>query len=248
MAARLGPHICVAHVEVTQQPARFHVQPLGQRVGLHIERQSRDKLRGAAFPCWIVLGRERRHLLKQWVGWLVVWLLVRVVKAPEQALLVAHKVDALVWLVSSRNAERCRVIRPVLLAQHKRTIGATVDARRAGDAVELVVRSRLARVVDDEHTQPELVRELLELPDDLVVVPVAVRLAAQLAHLLQRVDDDEPCVLVLAHELLELRVEAVAELLCAYGKVQFLRTLYAEHPVHPSLQPLKLIFKNPLPL
>ena len=43
---------------------------------------------------------------------------------------------------------------------------------------------------------------------------------------------------MLAHELLELRVEAVAELLCAYGEVQFLRALYSEHPVHSSLQPL----------
>ena len=98
--------------------------------------------------------------------------------------------------------------------------------------------------MDDEHTQPELVRELLELPDDLVVVPVAVRLAAQLAHLLQRVDDDKTCVRVLAHELLKLRVEAAAELLRAYGKVQFLRTLYAEHPVHSSLQSLIAVLKR----
>ena len=153
-----------------------------------------------------------------------------------------------VGLVAAGDAECGRVIRAVLLAEHERAVGTAVDSRCAGDSVKLVVRRRLSRVVYDEQAQPELVRELLYLADDLVVVPVAVRLAAQLAHLLQRVDDDEPCVLVLAHELLELRVEAVAELLCAYGKVQFLRTLYAEHPVHPSLQPLKLIFKNPLPL
>ena len=78
-------------------------------------------------------------------------------------------------------------------------------------------------MVDDEHTELESVRELFELPDNLVVVAVAVRLAAQLTHLLQRVDDDEPRVLVLAHELLELRVEAVSKLLRADGKVQFLR-------------------------
>ena len=110
--------------------------------------------------------------------------------------------------------------------------------------VELVVRSRLARVVDDEHTQPELVRELLYLADDLVVVPVAVRLAAQLAHLLKRVDDDKTCVRMLAHELLKLRVEAVAELLRTYGEVQFLRALHAEHPVHPPLQPLISVLKR----
>ena len=42
MAAGLGAHVFVAYVEVTQQPASFHVQPLGQRVRLHVQRQRRD--------------------------------------------------------------------------------------------------------------------------------------------------------------------------------------------------------------
>ena len=151
--------------------------------------------------------------------------------------------DALVGLVAAGDAERSRVVRAVLLAQHERAVGTAVDARCAGDSVKLVVRRRLSRVVDDEQAEPKLVRKLFELADDLVVVPVAVGLSAQLAHLLQRVDD-EPRVRVLAHELFKLRVEAVAELLRADCKVQFLRALYAEHPVHPSLQALVAVLER----
>lgn len=236
--------VFVAHFEVTQQLTGADIEPHRQGVRFHVNAQFISQLRCAALPGRIVLAHKCRHLLQQRVGRLAVWLLVRVVETPEQAFLVAHEVDALVGLVAAGDAERGRVVRAVLLAQHESAVGAAVDAGRAGDAVELVVRSRLARVVDDEQTEPELVRELLELPDDLVVVTVAVSIAAQLAHLLQRVDDDEPRVRVLAHELLELRVEAVAELLCAYGEVQFLRALYSEHPVHSSLQPLISVLKS----
>ena len=58
------------------------------------------------------------------------------------------------------------------------------------------------------------------------------------------VEDNEPRIRVLAHKLLKLRVEAVAELLRSYGKVQIRRTLHAEHPVHALLKALVAIFER----
>ena len=89
------------------------------------------------------------------------------------------------------------------------------------------------------HQQADAVpvAESFQFGHDLVVAGVAVSVTADLPHLLQGVDDDEPYIRVLPDESFQLLVKSLAHGLSLRCEVEIAGLLYPEHPGEPPLQP-----------
>lgn len=108
-----------------------------------------------------------------------------------------------------------------LQCEHERGVGASGDARGAGDSVEHVCVDHLARVVDDQNREVVRISEGREHAYVVVVSGIGV-VAARRAHILQGVDDDEPGVVVALHEVAEMIREAVGDAMRVESEVQAL--------------------------
>ena len=89
------------------------------------------------------------------------------------------------------------------------------------------------------HQQADAVpvAESFQFGHDFVVAGVAVSVTADLPHLLQGVDDDEPYIRVLPDESFQLLVKSLAHGLSLRCEVEIAGLLYPEHPGEPPLQP-----------
>ena len=96
------------------------------------------------------------------------------------------------------------------------------------------------------HQQADAVpvAESFQFGHDLVVAGVAVSVTADLPHLLQGVDDDEPYIRVLPDESFQLLVKSLAHGLSLRCEVEIAGLLYPEHPGEPPLQPGVIILQR----
>ena len=96
------------------------------------------------------------------------------------------------------------------------------------------------------HQQADAVpvAESFQFGHDLVVAGVAVSVTADLSHLLQGVDDDEPYIRVLPDEAFQLLVKSLAHGLGLRCEVEIAGLLHPEHPGEPPLQPGVIVFQG----
>ena len=96
------------------------------------------------------------------------------------------------------------------------------------------------------HQQADAVpvAESFQFGHDLVVAGIAVSVTADLPHLLQGVDDDEPYIRVLPDESFQLLVKSLAHGLGLRCEVEIAGLLHPEHPGKPPLQPGVIILQR----
>ena len=83
--------------------------------------------------------------------------------------------------------------------------------------------------MNDEDTDIMIVTELLEFCDDLIIARIAEPVTSDFADFLQRVNDNEPHIVMLFYEVFQLTVKPVAEHFCLGSKMQFVIFLHIEH-------------------
>ena len=96
------------------------------------------------------------------------------------------------------------------------------------------------------HQQADAVpvAETFQFGHDLVVAGVTVSFTADLPHLLQGIDNDEPHIRVLPDEAFQLLVEPFAYGLGLCCEVEISGLLHPEHPGEPPLQPGVIVFQG----
>ena len=114
----------------------------------------------------------------------------------------------------------------------------------AGDHIKAVLGFHLPGVMNHQQANAVPVAESFQFGHDLVVAGIAVSVTADLPHLLQGVDDDEPYIRVLPDESFQLLVKSLAHGLSLRCEVEIAGLLYPEHPGEPPLQPGVIILQR----
>lgn len=143
----------------------------------------------------------------------------------------------LIRLITSYDVQQSGVVRAPLLLHDECSIRCTQQAVGAGDHIEAVLGFHLPGVMDHQQADAVPVTEGFQPGHDLVVAGVAVSIPADLPHLLQGFDDDEPYIRVLPDEAFQLLVKSPAHELGLRCEVEIAGLLHPEHPGEPPLQP-----------
>ena len=114
----------------------------------------------------------------------------------------------------------------------------------AGDHIKAVLGFHLPGVMNHQQADAVPVAESFQFGHDLVVAGIAVSVTADLPHLLQGVDDDEPYIRVLPDESFQLLVKSLAHGLSLRCEVEIVGLLYPEHPGEPPLQPGVIVLQR----
>ena len=114
----------------------------------------------------------------------------------------------------------------------------------AGDHIKAVLGFHLPGVMNHQQANAVPVAESFQFGHDLVVAGIAVSVTADLPHLLQGVDDDEPYIRVLPDESFQLLVKSLAHGLSLRCEVEIVGLLYPEHPGEPPLQPGVIVLQR----
>ena len=156
---------------------------------------------------------------------------------PHAAFPVELQRQLLIRLITPHNVQQGGVVRAPLLLHDERAIRCTQQTVGARDHIKAVLGFHLPGVMNHQQADAVPVAESFQFGHDLVVAGVAVSVTADLPHLLQGVDDDEPYIRVLPDESFQLLVKSLAHELSLRCEVEIAGLFHPEHPGEPPLQP-----------
>ena len=134
---------------------------LGEPVYRHIRLNRLSQLSGTAFPFPVVSRHDLRYGFQYGVRGLLPKLILRMVKAPNQVLLILAQIQPLIRLVSASHLQSGLAICPLLLLHQERTICTPQQARGPRDHLKAVSRRLLSGMVDDQNADAIPISKLL---------------------------------------------------------------------------------------
>ena len=123
-----------------------------------------------------------------------------------------EKIEFLLLLVSARHFKRGGVADAFFFLQQERTVSRTEQASSPRNHVKLIVRTLLSGMMDKQDANTIAVCKLFQLCNYFIVVCVTVIVSADFPHLLERVNDNQPCIVMLFHKFLQLFIQSVAKI------------------------------------
>ena len=234
----MGAPAFVPNSIIVVEPVGTHVQLPGQDVCLYAHtRQTFQQLRGRTAPLWLFRAEHLCHRFQKRVGRQLPKFRFGSLKLPHAAFPVELQRQLLIRLVASNDVQQGGVVRAPLLLHDECSIRCTQQAIGARDHIEAILGFHLPGVVNHQQADAVPVAESFQFGHDLVVAGVAVSVTADLPHLLQGVDDDEPHIWMLPDEAFQLLVKSLAHGLGLRCEVEIAGLLHPEHPGEPPLQP-----------
>ena len=233
----MGAPAFVPNPIVVVEPVGTHVQLPGQDVCLYAHtRQTFPQLRGRTAPLWLFRAEHLCHRFQKRVWRQLPEFRFGPLKLPDAAFPIELQRQLLIRLVASHDVQQGGVVRAPLLLHDECSICCTQQAIGARDHIEAILGFHLPGVVNHQQADAILVTEGFQPGHDLVVAGIAVSIPADLPHLLQGIDDDEPYIRVLPDEAFQLLVKSLAHGLGLRCEVEIAGLLHPEHPGEPPLQ------------
>ena len=234
----MGAPAFVPNSIIVVEPVGTYIQFPGQDVCLYAHtRQTFQQFRGRTAPLWLFRAEHLCHRFQERVGRQLPEFRFGSLELPHAAFPVELQRQLLIRLVTSHNVQQGGVVRAPLLLHDERAIRCTQQTVGAGDHIKAVLGLHLPGVMNHQQADAVPVAESFQFGHDLVVTGVAVSLTADLPHLLQGVDNDEPYIRVLSDESFQLLVKSLAHGLSLRCEVEIAGLLYPEHLGEPPLQP-----------
>jgi hypothetical protein len=104
--------------------------------------------------------------------------------------------------------------------EQERAVSRIGQTRGAGDGIEAIIRRLFARMVDKQDADPESIAELLYPLHDFIIAGAVVPFATDVAYLLERINDNQPGLRILAEKRIKLTIETVAHPIRICGTMQ----------------------------